>query len=94
MEPLEKAPDAFPSIQTESALCRPRQSALRRRNADRERHLACRAEPLSSPPDRTLAGKWNLLRDVIPDELVSGLDFPVVDGFLNETTNDAAVIFA
>jgi hypothetical protein len=36
----------------------------------------------------TLAGKWNLLHDVLPDELVSGL----VDGFLDEATNNAAVI--
>ena len=41
-----------PMAETGSALCRPRQPALRRRNADRKRHLACRTEPLSSPPDR------------------------------------------
>ena len=44
------------------------------------------------PQTGTLAGKWNLLHDVLPDELISGLDFPIVDGFLDETTNNAAVI--
>ena len=39
-----------------------------------------RRTPFQALQTWTLAGKWNLLHDVLPDELASGLDFPVVDG--------------